>query len=374
MSDHPLPHPLALAHGASVAHAILRARPEDFVVEEILGYTPGPALDPQVSAEAVADGEHVWLQLRKRGLNTDWLARRLAQFAGVRAGDVGYAGLKDRQALTTQWFSVYLPGREEPDWDAWVRSFEPGEVTLVSRVRHARKLKRGGLRGNRFILRLSALQGDATALEARLVHLRACGVPNYFGPQRFGRDGGNLVQARAMLLAGRRVRDRHRRGLYLSAARAWLFNQVLSARVTRGCWDSALAGEVLMLAGTHSFFCAEQLDETVVARVSTQDIHPTGPLWGKGDSPVCAQAAAVEAEALAGLDAWCAALAGVGLRQERRALRLGLGDLAWDRGVAGELTLRFSLPAGSYATAVVRELIGDDPANPTMQKRTEVEG
>lgn len=364
MSD-VMPDVPALAHGVPVARAVLRARPEDFVVEEILGYEPGP----DAGADSPAPyGEHVWLQLRKRGLNTDWLARRLAQFAGVRAGDVGYAGLKDRLAVTTQWFSVHLPGRAEPDWAAFIQLFEPGELVLVSRVRHSRKLKRGGLRGNRFVLRLSALRGDVDALEARLSRLREAGVPNYFGPQRFGHGGQNLVQARAMLLEGRRVRDRHKRGLYLSAARSWLFNRVLSARVAQGCWDTALPGDVLMLAGSHSHFCVETLDETVLARVASQDVHPSGPLWGKGERAVQDAAARVEDAALAGLEDWGRALAGAGLKQERRALRLGLADLSWTLtppagAEPGALILRFSLPAGSYATAVVRELMGDVNAN-----------
>lgn len=367
MTDYPDWYQLTLAHGGAIAHGRLRIRPEDFVVDEQLGYSPGhndaDKEGPDASTGA-AIGEHVWLQLRKRGMNTEWLARRLAQFAGVRTGDVGFAGLKDRQAITTQWFSVHLPGREEPDWDAFLDTFEPDQLVCLARVRHSRKLRRGGLRGNRFVLRLSELQGEADAIKARLSTLRRFGVPNYFGVQRFGHEGDNLRQARAMLLDGRRVRDRHKRGLYLSAARAWLFNRVLSARVAQGNWADAVPGEVVMLAGSHSHFHCEQPDAALEARLAAHDVHSSGPLWGKGASPASAQAADIECRALAGLEDWCAALAAAGLKQERRALRLSLTDLTWEfePGQAGEsdaLLLRFSLPAGSYATVVVRELIGD---------------
>ncbi|HKK05157.1 MAG TPA: tRNA pseudouridine(13) synthase TruD [Gammaproteobacteria bacterium] len=335
------PDAFARAHGTPPARGVLRSRPEDFVVDEL------PLVEPSGA------GEHVLLHVQKRNTNTDWLARRLARFAGVRPVDVGYAGLKDRQALTTQWFSVRLAGRPEPDWAA----LELPDVSVLEHARHGRKLQRGALRGNRFTITLRSLAGDREAIEARLHAIAERGVPNYFGPQRFGHGAGNVEEAVAMLVEGRRVRDRHRRGLYLSAARAWLFNQVLAARVQAGTWDQALAGDVMILDGRRSHFSVDVPDETIAARLAQFDIHPSGPLWGAGERPVDAEALTIEDAALAGYAPWCDGLAKAGLKQERRALRLRVDDLTWTVPEPDTLQLSFALTAGAYATAVLREIV-----------------
>ncbi|TAM26407.1 MAG: tRNA pseudouridine(13) synthase TruD, partial [Rhodanobacter sp.] len=200
--------------------ARLRSTPEDFRVEEILGY------------DADGSGEHALLWVEKREANTDWVARELAKFAGVPPLNVGYAGLKDRHAVTRQAFTVQLAGKPDPDWS----TFPHAEVKVLAATRHSRKLKRGALRGNRFVLVLREVQGDRARAEEVLAEISARGVPNYFGEQRFGREGGNLAQARAMF-AGRRM-DRAKRSILLSAARSHIFNAVLAARVERGAWDA----------------------------------------------------------------------------------------------------------------------------------------
>lgn len=330
---------LPFAHGGPPLRGVLRASPEDFVVEEILGY------------DADGAGEHVLLWVEKRGANTDWVARELARFAGVPPLAVGYAGLKDRHAVTRQTFSVQLAGRAEPDWSA----FPHAEVRVLAATRHARKLKRGALRGNRFVLTLRALRGDRAAAEERLRQIAARGVPNYFGEQRFGRGGGNVEQARAMF-AGRRV-DRDKRGLLLSAARAHLFNELLALRVEQAAWDSPLDGEIWALAGSRSWFGPEAFDDALAARLAQGDIHPSGPLWGQGESPARGAAAALENAVVAAHPELAAGLVAARLEQERRALRLLPKDLRWSWPQEDVLELAFGLPAGAYATVIVREVL-----------------
>ncbi len=329
---------LPFAHGGPPLLARLRVAPEDFQVEEMLGY------------DADGSGEHALLWVEKRGANTDWVARELARHAGVPPLAVGYAGLKDRHAVTRQAFTVQLAGRPDPDWSA----FPHAEVKVLAASRHGRKLKRGALRGNRFVLVLREVQGDRTQAEARLAGIAARGVPNYFGEQRFGRGGGNLAQARAMF-AGRRV-DRDKRGFLLSAARSHLFNEVLAARVERDVWDRPLDGEIWALAGSRSWFGPEAYDETLAARLAQGDIHPSGPLWGQGEPPSAGEAGALERTIAAAHPDLAAGLAAARMDQERRALRLLPADLRWRWLGEDALELAFALPAGAYATVVVREL------------------
>ena len=329
---------LPFAYGSPPLSARLRVSPEDFQVEEILGY------------EADGEGEHALLWVQKRGANTDWVARELARFAGVPPLNVGYAGLKDRHAVTRQTFTVQLAGKPDPDWSA----FPHAEVSVLAAARHKRKLKRGALRGNRFVLVLREVEGSREAAEQVLGQIAARGVPNYFGEQRFGREGGNVAQARAMF-AGRRV-DRDKRSFLLSAARSQIFNELLAARVEKLAWDAPLSGEIWALAGSRSWFGPEPFDETLAARLAAGDIHPSGPLWGDGEPPTTDEAGALErAIAVANSDL-AAGLAAARMEQERRPLRLLPKDLRWQWLADDALELSFELPAGAYATVVVREL------------------
>jgi len=332
-----LPH----AHGPPPASGRLRAVPEDFQVREEIDFTLDGA------------GEHVWLWVRKRGANTDWVARRLAQRAGVSPGAVSYAGLKDRHAVTEQWFSVHLPGQADPDWGADPES----DFIVLQAVRHSRKLRRGAARGNAFRIVVRELDGDPAELTERFQRLIEEGVPNYFGEQRFGREGGNRERAEALLSGRERVRDRHQRGLYLSAARAELFNAVLARRVAAGTWNAALPGEVLMLAGSHSIFAAEEVDETLRQRVAACDLHPTGPLWGAGELLSGGPVRELEEEIAATLPIFRDGLARAGLTQERRALRLLARDATLEYPESGVAMAAFALPAGAYATTLLREWI-----------------
>jgi tRNA pseudouridine13 synthase len=303
--------------------------------------------------EPDGEGEHVWLWIRKRNENTPWVAGQLAKFAGVHPRLVSYAGLKDRRAVTEQWFSVQMPGRAAPDWEA----LNSDTVTVLRHVRHSRKLRRGALKGNRFRIMLREIEGDFAGLEKRLTLAGSEGVPNYFGEQRFGRDGSNLHDAQRLFANPALRFSRNKRSLALSAARSLLFNQVLSRRVSAATWNTPIDGDAMQLDGSHSYFIAESIDAELMTRVHSQDVHPTGPLHGRGDNPAQGACRTLEHAVLADYTDWCAGLEAAGLKQERRALRLKAQGLAWQRYGATDLQLEFSLPAGAYATCVLRELV-----------------
>jgi tRNA pseudouridine13 synthase len=327
---------------------VLRASPEDFRVDEILGFEPS------------GDGEHVFLQLEKRRLNTPQLARRLSDFCAVPERDIGYAGMKDRNAVTRQWFSVRLAGRNEPEWSGLERE---GEVRVLSVLRHRRKLKRGVHRGIRFSLRLRELSGDLDALQRRLQAVCLEGAPNYFGRQRFGRDGATLDQALHWMAEGGRRLTRNRRSLYLSALRACLFNRLLAARVEEGTWNSPLPGDVCMLQGSRSHFHCQAVDEALQQRVRAGDVHPGLPLWGRGQGSAARQRAADHLATLEGAADICAFLEGASVEQAWRAARQLADDFCWQFCDDGSLQLDFQLGAGGYATALLEEFVRFDDAS-----------
>ncbi len=340
MSDLVFPPPWAYAFGEPGCHAAIRTTPEDFIVDEVLGFDPD------------GDGNHALIHIRKRNTNTEWLARQLAELAGVPLSEVGYAGLKDRHAVTTQFFSVNLSGKVEPEWQALASD----EITILDVDRHHRKLKRGNLLENRFRITLRGLNGECSDLEQRLQLIREQGVPNYFGLQRFGHAGGNLDKARALFSGELREPDRHLRGLYLSAARSWLFNQVLSARVAAGSWNRALPGEALLMNNTTSTFTVRILSSEIERKVATGELHPGGPLWGRGKPTCLADVLALEQAVLTDEMVLREGLEKAGMEQERRALRLPVKGLQWQFISPEVLQLEFALSAGAYATSVLREL------------------
>ena len=339
-------HALAYAWGKPLATGRIRQHPEDFQVTEI------PLLEPD------GEGEHVWLWIRKRGENTLYVAEQLSTLAGVHPRQVSFAGLKDRHAVTEQWFSVQLPGKDEPLWE----SMNSDTLTVLRHARHSRKLRRGALKGNTFRITLRENTGDPGELEQRLDIVARKGVPNYFGEQRFGRNGSNLQTADRLFRNPKLRLSRNKRSLALSAARSLLFNQVLSARVNAGNWNAPLVGDAMQLDGSHSYFIAESVDADLSGRVASQDVHPTGPVHGRGENPAQGACRELETAVLAEHASWCAGLEAAGLKQDRRALRLGVTGLAWQWEPFGELVLTFSLPAGAYATSVLREVVQVDTA------------
>lgn len=318
--------------------AVIRSRPEDFIVREILGF----GLD--------GEGEHLWLRVRKRGYTTDFVAGVLAGIAGIRRGEVGYAGLKDKFAVTEQWFSLQLP-KADPDWSAL-----PQGIEVLESTRHHRKLRTGALKGNEFELVARDCEGESAAFDRRIDTLAKEGFPNYFGEQRFGYGGGNLDHAEAMFTRRERVKDRYRRGIYISAARSAIFNAVLDARVVDGSWCHVIPGDVMQLDGSNSWFVIDQPDEDIVRRCREGDIHPTGPLWGDGDPPTRHGALEREQEIANRFEVLRKGLADTRMDHDRRALRVMPQGLSAEWRDDATVQLRFVLPAGSYATVLLREL------------------
>lgn len=301
------------------------------------------------------EGSHLWLWVEKRSANTDWVARELAKAAACPQRDVGYAGLKDRHALTRQWFSVPIG----EDTVAGINAADIQDTSILSSARHGRKLKRGTLNGNRFQLQIRQLQGDPGALQERLVRIRENGVPNYFGPQRFGHGGRNLTQGLDFLQRRARL-NRNKKSIYLSAIRSFLFNHVLAERVRNGSWNTIMDGELAMLNGTHSVFPVENPDAEIEDRCKRLDIHPTGPMPGEDGTQPSGSVLELEQSVLQAWPELAAALYSQRVQASRRALRLYPAELDWKIG-KNSLELVFNLPPGAYATTLLREfLVGVD--------------
>ncbi len=342
-----------------MAQARLKAVPEDFVVEEVLGF------EPEAATEA-GTGEHLWLWVEKRGLNTDQAGAELARQLGIERSLVSYSGLKDRHALTRQWFSVHwhgdgcwsagsdwldVPGRDPAD--------EPGRYRVLSQLRCGRKLRRGTHAGNRFEITLRDVTGERADIEARLDLLAREGVANYFGLQRFGHGGRNIAQGLTLLAdrrAGRRRRRDNRESLWISALRSALFNQVLAERVRQGSWNRCLPGDVLQLDGRGSFFRPEPDDAGWQPRLGSGELHVTGPMPGDGASAVADEVATLEAAVLAPWQSICDDLAALRVPGQRRALRLRVQDLQWRWLEPQVLHMTFELTSGAFATSVLQSL------------------
>lgn len=329
----------ARACGSTLFTASIRSVPADFVVVENL------------QIEFSDDGEHDWLLIEKTGANTQWVAERLADHARVSARDAGYSGMKDRHAITRQWFSVRRPGAAGPHWNA----FEAIGVTILEQHRHRRKLRRGTHKSNSFriALRADGVGDPESGIVARLSQIRVNGVPNYFGEQRFGRGGSNLDLCRS-LFSGRRL-SRNKRSLALSTARSMVFNDIVDARVRSGTWNTILPGEIANLDGSGSVFVVAEVDAEIERRCAEMDIHPTATLWGDGAPPGAGAVADIENQVAAAHPDLCAGLINARVEASSRPLRLPVQDLQWAIE-ADTVWLEFSLGRGGYATAVLREI------------------
>ncbi|WON76260.1 tRNA pseudouridine(13) synthase TruD [Serratia sp. UGAL515B_01] len=332
---------LTWLHGKPQATGVLKAKPEDFFVVEDLGFVPD------------GKGEHLLVNIRKNGCNTQFVADALAKFASIHPRSVSYAGLKDRHAVTEQWFCLHLPGKDSPDLTQFV--LEGCEV--LQAARHLRKLRIGTLKGNYFTVVLRHIS-DRNEVEQRLQAIAKSGVPNYFGSQRFGHGGNNLTLARRWAKDEIRVKERNKRSFYLSASRSALFNAITSQRLANNQQKTLMDGDVLQLAGRGSWFVAktEELNN-LQQRLEAGELMITAPLPGDGEPGTAAEALNFEQQCLLQQPELLALLKRERVEPARRALLLQPQKLLWNWWDDATVELRFWLPAGSFATSVVREII-----------------
>lgn len=328
---------LPYAWGGPVGQAVLKDSPEDFRVDEVLPEAPS------------GEGEHLWLTVEKTGQNTAWVARQLSRWANLPVRAVSYAGLKDRHAVTTQTFSLHLPGRDDPDQPLVIEG-----VRVLSQARHPRKLKTGQLVGNRFTIRLRQFDGDDQALAYRWRHLVEQGVPNYFGSQRFGAGGANLERARQWF-RGEAKLPRGQQSIHLSAVRSYLFNYLLARRVSEATWNRLLPGDFAQFREGQGGFLCEQPEPKDLERLETGQLSPTASLPGD----LIGAATAIddwESEVLSDEQEWLEGLRARRMQQGRRKTRVypENGELIWEDG---DPVFQFFLPAGSYATMALREAV-----------------
>ncbi|HHR5879513.1 TPA: tRNA pseudouridine(13) synthase TruD [Providencia alcalifaciens] len=332
-------------HGKPLSSGTLKSIPEDFVVKEDLGF------------ELDGEGEHVMVRVEKTGCNTLFVAEQLAKFAKISARAVSYAGLKDRHAVTEQWFCLQMPGKDTPDFSAW--QLEGCRVLAVTRQK--RKLRIGSLKGNQFEITLRDIT-NADDVEQRLQKVAKLGVPNYFGEQRFGRDGQNLVQARRWANQEITVRERNKRSFYLSAARSAMFNDIASARIANNTAQYAMLGDALQLTGRGSWFVAtaEELD-SLQARLQSSELSVTAPLPGDGDLGTQEDALDFEIHCLEqNYQPFMALMKNERVSPARRAVLVKPQNLQWKWLDSSTVKLDFFLNSGSFATSVVREIINQD--------------
>lgn len=332
---------LTWLHGKPQGSGVIKASPEDFVVIEDLGFGPD------------GDGEHLLLRILKSGCNTRFVADALAKFLKVHAREVSFAGQKDKHAVTEQWFCVRLPGKEMPDMSA----FTLEGCQVLEFARHRRKLRLGALKGNRFTLVLREVS-DRHEMELRLQAIAGQGVPNYFGSQRFGIGGNNLHQAKRWAESNAPLRDRNKRSFWLSAARSALFNQIVSERLKKTDFNQVVDGDALQLAGRGSWFVAtpEELP-TLQQRVNDGELLITASLPGDGEWGTQNAALAFEQQSVAEEELLLGLLKRERVEAARRAMLVQPKGLSWNWWDDVTVELNFWLPAGSFATSVVRELM-----------------
>ncbi len=338
------PTSLPLLHGGPLGRARFKVEPEDFLVEERLGFEPSGV------------GEHCLVWVEKRDLDSNTVSTLLADALGIRRRSVSHCGLKDRHAVTRQWFSIHMPGEESPE----AHVLEAERLKVLRITRNGRKLRRGTHIGNRFIIRLRDSDADPTALLERWELLCRRGAPNFFGPQRFGRDGRNVEKARAMFAGEFAVRDRFLRGMLLSAARSHLFNSVVAERINRGNWDVPIDGEVYGFASNRSLILPDRQRGDEAERLIQGSIEMTAPLWGTGDLQSVGALRELEQGCIEPFRELTNGLEDTGLRQERRVMRIRPADpqieFIENDNACRDILLSFDLPKGTYATTLLREL------------------
>lgn len=347
----------AYANQKPTSKGVLKAKPEDFVVDEI------------IDIEFAGQGEHVWLNIEKQSLNTVDLVRALSDFAGIKQKDVGYSGMKDKHAVTRQWFSLCKTGIPELDFS----SFELPNARLLSVEQHDRKLRLATHRYNQFEIVISDLDLSEADLHRRIECIQQNGVPNYFGPQRFGNGMLNLKRSLDYFSSGESIRDKRLRGLLYSSMRSWLFNCMLHNRVEQNNWNRLVNGEAVILNGSKSyFFCDKSSDEQLESRIESLDIHPAQPMYGAdmneqwskmrqtkgsdGDARNIESLIQMQASVIGQYEVFSKALNASGMKADYRPLRIKVERLSYELA-DDKLVLKFRLLPGQFATSVIRELV-----------------
>lgn len=278
------------------------------------------------------EGEHIYLHVKKRGMNTQWLVKNVSKFAKIKERDIGFCGMKDRYAITTQWLSLYMPKKTPPDWKA-LEANPDLDISILDITKGPKKLRRGQHQNNNFkIVLKNFVAPSEDELESLLCSIQQKGVPNYFGEQRFGRGGNNLINASKWLDDGRRIETCGPKGIIMSAARSYIFNLYLAERVTQNNWAEVIPGDV-----------------------KNQQEQPEGPMWGRGKPARTDLALEIQNKVLEGRDAWLNGLEHCGLNQEGRSLVLKPQNFAWEYQDQ-TLTLVFELLPGQYATTILGEI------------------
>lgn len=331
---------MAYLTGKPTATGKIKALPEHFQVNELLGY------------EFAGSGEHLMIHIRKTGENTSFVANELAKACGVKSKDVSWAGLKDRHAVTQQWLSVHLPKGETPDFSEFLAQYP--SIEILETTRHNKKLRPGELAGNHFTVTLSEVS-DVESVLKRLDSIAKTGVPNYFGSQRFGNQGNNLEEARRWGRDNVRTRNQNKRSLLLSAARSWIFNNIVSARIEKGLFNQLIDGDLVQIEGQQQL--VDSANKSMLEeQVSQGHAYITAALAGDNELPTRDDALSLEQPHLDEEPDLMALIRGNRMRHDRREISLKPQNLTW-HSTEDSVTLSFSLDSGCFATAIVRELI-----------------
>ncbi len=329
---------LVFPYGAATCSAALKSTPDDFEVEENLGFEPS------------GDGEHLFLWIEKRGLGTMELIERLTREYALNPSLFGHSGLKDRHALTRQWLSLHLPGKTSP-----ISTLDGDGYRVIRQLRHHKKLRPGTHRSNSFRICLRQLDVLSDDTRQQIEDITSHGFANYFGRQRFGRNQDNVQQALAQL--GKRRLPRSRKSLYLSSLRSHLFNQILARRIELDYWQEPVDGDVFMLRGSHSIF-SDPLDTDLIDRYRQMDISSCASLYGAGRNLMSAQALDIEQQLFAQHADIIDCLERHSSKLQMRPLRVAAEAFNHDYdAAAGTLRLELSLPAGSYVTSLLEHFV-----------------
>lgn len=338
---------LSYPYGEPCLKGLIKSRNDDFRVDEELGFEPS------------GEGEHWLLQVEKDGLTTAQLIARLAADFGLHPRQIGCSGLKDKNAVATQWLSLHLPGKPLPE-----ARHSSNAYRVLRAERHRAKLRRGTHRSNRFRVRVRGIDGLPDATLRQLDDVERHGMANYFGAQRFGRRGDNVEQALVRLDRSRL--GRQQKSLLISALRSELFNRVLALRIVEDCWRAPVDGDVFMLRGSRSIFSAP-LDDEIRRRYDSLDISATGSLYGSGDNRLDGEALRLERRVFDANREICECLERQDARLQMRALRVAVEDFEYRLDKTEKLLeVTATLPAGSYLTSLLGHFVNafeDDQAD-----------